>query len=46
MTEPDTHNRTDEVDDSSQQTLNTENSMDVQVKTLMYQTFIEDYALL
>lgn len=46
MTEPDTHNRRDEVDDSSEQTLNTENSMNVQVKIQMYQTFVEDYTLL
>lgn len=46
MAEPDTRNRTDEVDDSSEQTLNTEKSMNVQVKNLMYQTFIEDYTLL
>lgn len=35
MTEPDTTTQTDEVDDSSEQTLSTENSMHAQVKPLI-----------
>lgn len=34
MTEPDKENLTDEVDEGNEQTMNTENSIDVQVKSL------------
>lgn len=46
MTEPDTTTQTDEVDDSSEQTLSTENSMHAQVKPLIWYWLLYNEAAL